>query len=87
MTGILNGTVSGTLKAKWELIPKPDIQVTKTVDGSSEVKPGSNVTFNITVKNTGNVTLSNITVTDTLPGSMSYVSSTPEGNHVRQTVR
>ena len=44
------------------------IKVTKTADTTSCVKAGETVTYTITVENTGNVTVSNLAVTDPLPG-------------------
>ena len=45
---------------------KPGINVTKTADKTSKIKQGDKVTYTITVKNTGNVTLNNVKVADTL---------------------
>jgi uncharacterized repeat protein (TIGR01451 family) len=53
---------------------KPDIDVTKTafpVKGAES----TNVTFTITVKNTGDLTLDPVKVVDTIPEGMSYVST------------
>jgi uncharacterized repeat protein (TIGR01451 family) len=52
----------------------PGIQVEKTVDPMACV-PSTNVTFNITVRNTGNVALHNITMFDSIPEGMRYVST------------
>ena len=44
----------------------PGISVTKTASATSGVTQGSTVTYTITVRNTGNVTLRNINVSDSL---------------------
>ena len=44
----------------------PDMQVTKTVDLASVNAPGT-LNYEITVRNTGNVSLNNVTPVDTLP--------------------
>ena len=46
----------------------PALEVTKTADKLTNVKVGDTITYTITVKNTGNVTLKNIIVTDDLTG-------------------
>ena len=57
------------------------IQVSKTVYPSSG-SPSTNVTFNITVNNTGTADLNNVTAIDTLPEGMRYVSSSPVTGNV-----
>ncbi len=47
----------------------PAITVTKTPD-KLVAQPGDIITYTITVKNTGNVTLNNLTVTDSLLGPL-----------------
>ena len=44
------------------------IEVTKTADKTSNVKVGDTITYTITVENTGNVTVSGLTVTDPMTG-------------------
>jgi len=56
----------------YELVP--DIEVDKSADPSSGAE-STNVTFTITVENTGDLTLDPVTVVDTLPDGMSYVST------------
>ncbi len=50
----------------------PGISVTKTADPTSGA-PSTDVTFTITVENTGDCTLNPVMVVDTLPVGMSYV--------------
>jgi uncharacterized repeat protein (TIGR01451 family) len=59
-------------------IIRPEIVVTKTADPTSGA-PGTNVTFTITVSNTGDCVLDPVTVVDTLPTGMSYVSDDSGG--------
>jgi uncharacterized repeat protein (TIGR01451 family) len=54
--------------------PSPGIKVNKSVNPTSGL-PSTNATFNITVQNIGGVTLNNVTVVDSLPEGMSYVSA------------
>ena len=50
-----------------------DLEITKT-DSVDPVILGQNTTYTITVENTGDVTLMNVIVTDTLPDGMEYIS-------------
>lgn len=52
----------------------PAITIQKLVDGvkTKQVETGKNFTYAITVKNTGQVDLNNITVTDTLPPNITF---------------
>ena len=52
--------------------------LTTSMTGTTTTIPvGSTVTYTITVMNTGNSPYTGVVVTDTIPVSMSYVSSTP----------
>jgi len=53
---------------------KPDIDVEKTASPTSGAA-STNVTFTITVENTGELTLDPVKVVDTVPAGMSYVST------------
>jgi uncharacterized repeat protein (TIGR01451 family) len=55
----------------------PSINVSKTVTSSGPYFPGSTVTYDVYVKNTGDIALSPVTVTDTLPTGLTYSSATP----------
>ena len=46
----------------------PAIEVTKAADKTENVKVGDKITYTITAKNTGNVTLSSLVLTDVLEG-------------------
>ncbi len=48
-----------------------DFSISKT-DGESEVEPGDTLTYTITVRNNSNVTVNNVTVTDTLPDEVNF---------------
>ena len=55
---------------KVTITPAPDLDVTKTLKTGAPTKAGDPVTWTVTVKNTGNVTLTNVTVTDALSGAL-----------------
>lgn len=58
----------------------PSISIAKSNNSGSGITAGSTVTYTLTITNTGNVTLSNIDITDYLPGGFSYVSGTTAGD-------
>jgi uncharacterized repeat protein (TIGR01451 family) len=53
----------------------PRLSVTKTITGGTPAGPGSVVSFQIDVQNTGNRGSSDVIVTDTLPSGTTYVAS------------
>ncbi len=53
----------------------PNLVVTKT-DGVTTRAPGQSTTYSITVTNTGNIGVTNVAVTDTLPPGLTFVSCT-----------
>ena len=61
--------------------PSADLSILKTAadDGSPVV--GEQITYTLTVTNNGPNTAAGIVVTDTLPGGVSYVSSSVGGSH------
>lgn len=52
-----------------------DVSITKT-DGITEITAGEQLTYTITVENDGDVNAANVTVVDTLPSEVVFVSST-----------
>ena len=64
---------------------KQSLSVVKASDISSG-GPGALVNFSLTVKNTGNITLKNVFVSDLLPLDMTYQSSWPTGSNNQQYV-
>jgi len=56
--------------------PISDLSLVKIVDNASPIV-GMNVTFTVTVSNTGPSTATNVTVLDQLPAGLSFQSSTP----------
>ena len=63
----------------------PEISVNKVAKPIAG-PPSINVTFTITVTNTGDCTLNPVKVVDTLPVGMSYVSSSPAGSRAGNTI-
>ncbi|HPS70347.1 MAG TPA: S-layer homology domain-containing protein [Candidatus Cryosericum sp.] len=57
-------------------VSKPELSISKTATPETQVV-GQNVTFTITVRNTGNQACTGAVVTDTLPVWLAYVSSSP----------
>jgi choice-of-anchor A domain-containing protein/uncharacterized repeat protein (TIGR01451 family) len=53
-----------------------DLSITKTVDNNSP-KPGDEITYLITVTNNGPSSTTGVTVSDLVPTSVDYISSTP----------
>lgn len=53
-----------------------DLAISKT-SGSGVVTPGTNVTYTITVTNGGPATATGVSVVDTLPAGVTFVSATP----------
>lgn len=57
--------------------PKPGVTITKKVDGEDRktVAINQEFTYQLTVKNTGNVTLTNVKVTDAAPAGVQFISA------------
>lgn len=86
VTVTVNGTdktvTSAKCKGTFEVTkkpvePKPGVTITKKVDGEDRktVAINQEFTYQLTVKNTGNVTLTNIKVTDAAPAGVQFISA------------
>jgi uncharacterized repeat protein (TIGR01451 family)/CSLREA domain-containing protein len=62
-----------------------DLQLTKTADASSVVV-GGDIVYTLTVKNNGPDAALNVTVTDTLPANVTFVSADPQCSENSGTV-
>jgi uncharacterized repeat protein (TIGR01451 family) len=56
------------------VVAQPTFTITKT-DGKATATPGETLTYTITVTNTSSVNASNVTVTDTLPENVSFLTA------------
>jgi len=63
----------------------PDISITKSVSESSYSSPGTTLHYTLVIRNTGNVTLTNILVTDPLTGLSRPIPSLAPGSSVTIT--
>jgi len=69
---------SGDTSASNTIFPQAaDLAITKSAEAPSSVDVGRNVTFDLHVQNHGPSNATGVTVSDTLPLSLSYVSSGP----------
>ncbi len=83
----VNGNNDGsaaTAKVATTVTPVADIQATKT--GPTNVFAGTNFTYTISLTNSGPSISSNVTVTDTLPAGVSFVSASSGGISSSNTV-
>ena len=71
-----NGLVRDAFVTKVTDTSSADLSLTKT-DAPDPVSVSGNLTYTITVTNNGPDAASNVTVVDTLPASVTFVSSTP----------
>nr|BAL52986.1 hypothetical protein HGMM_F04A11C04 [uncultured Acetothermia bacterium]BAL60158.1 hypothetical protein HGMM_OP4C794 [Candidatus Acetothermum autotrophicum] len=71
---------SGVDRYQFALLQQPlstaDLRITKS-DAPDPVLVGNNLTYTLTVENLGPATAINVVVTDTLPGSVTFVSAVP----------
>ena len=58
---------------------QPELVISKTVKPDGYVSPGTMLQYNIVVENTGNISLTNIIVTDELPEYTSFLSTNGGG--------
>jgi uncharacterized repeat protein (TIGR01451 family) len=70
--------IDQTVTAAPSVCTSVDLALTKTVDNSTPTQ-GGNVVFTIKVKNEGTGNATGVTVHDTLPVGMTFVSATPSG--------
>ncbi|GAB4147844.1 MAG: hypothetical protein OHK0017_10010 [Patescibacteria group bacterium] len=63
------------------IIPdQPNIEITKAAD-KTRVRTGENITYTVTYKNTGNVALNNVVITDVLDAKLDFVSAANGGTY------
>ena len=70
-----SGYVLLKIQPVFQVVPAPAYDVEKTVDKTT-AKPGETINYTINVKNTGNVNLTNVKVTDKLPAYYSEAKET-----------
>ena len=92
VTDLSDDTAAGDDPTEMTITPAPSLKITKTVDDSDlvdGVRPGDVLSYTITVENNGNVTLSQLVLTDTFTAmdnspldltSGPTLTSTPELN-------
>jgi len=71
-----HGSASDTSTVR-TFVPNPDVSIVKS--GPATVAPGDDLTWTLAVHNDGNVPVSDVTVTDTLPQGTTLVSATGTG--------
>jgi uncharacterized repeat protein (TIGR01451 family) len=69
---ITNDTASDTVS----IVSSSDMAITKTAS-PNPIKQGNTLTYTLNVTNNGPSDANNVTVTDTLPATVSYISATP----------
>ncbi len=55
----------------------PDLELTKSGSPPNPVTPGSTLTFQLTVTNKGSIPVTNVVVSDPLPGGTTFLTCTP----------
>ncbi|HML05124.1 MAG TPA: VWA domain-containing protein, partial [Methanobacterium sp.] len=74
----LNGTFNNNATTINTLIPAADLAIIKTANQTTNLIPGQNVTFNLTVTNNGPNTAHNVIVNDPIPtGIASFAAAVP----------
>ncbi|MFQ5900770.1 MAG: DUF11 domain-containing protein [Thermodesulfobacteriota bacterium] len=76
---------TGTTGPRYDLVdynivtalPAADLSVTKT-DSPDPAVVGNNITYTVTITNNGPDDATGVTLTDTLPGSVTFISATPD---------
>ena len=67
--------------------PPTDAQLVVNVNAPGKTGPGSTVTYNVTVTATGSGPVSGVVVSEYLPYTVAYVSSSPQGTVSGNAVR
>ncbi len=75
VTATSNEGITAEDTAPIKVTGAPVLAITKT--GTASLTKGQQATYTITVTNNGNIAAENTVVTDTIPGGMSYASSSP----------
>ncbi|MCK4722157.1 MAG: DUF11 domain-containing protein, partial [Dehalococcoidia bacterium] len=81
-----HGNPSGPTEVQWETTAYTHPQLTIDKTGAEESYPGGVLNYTIRVENTGGMIADEVTLTDTLPAGLSYVSSNPAGSYDSGTV-
>ena len=79
-----NSAANNTATDPTTIISSADLSLTKTADNAAPLI-NQNVTFTITVTNTGPTNTTGVTVRDLLPAGLSFVSATPSASYVAAT--
>lgn len=66
------------------IILESGLEITKTADRAS-AEPGDTVVYRLLVRNTGNTTLTNVQVTDTLPLGLKFLPESPRASLTNQS--
>jgi len=77
-------TTNDTASDITTIVSSSDLAITKT-GAPDPAKPGDVITYTLTVSNSGPTNATNVTVTDTLPSTVSYISATPTQGTCSQT--
>ncbi len=80
---VTNTAISGlTLRSRDKVLvvndPFVDLELSKTVDNTNPLA-GNNVVYTLSLRNTGSITATGVTVRDVLPAGVSFVSASPTG--------
>lgn len=68
-----DNTSTVTTTVTTTVTPRPDVSIVKT--GPATAAPGDNLTWTLTVHNDGNVAVSGVAVSDTIPADTTFVSA------------
>lgn len=71
-----SGGATGPVTLNWSLVPQADLSLTMAASPTS-VAAGDNLTYTLTVTNSGPSTATAFTITDTLPVNCQFVSASP----------